>query len=74
MITLEQAKSMFEEMIKNSSEAYRLDQVSELALDDPIYVMIALDKEGNQIFPGEVFPSIRKSDGATVNFAFPAIG
>lgn len=74
MVTLEQAKSMFEDMIKNSSEAYRLDQVSEIALDDPIYVMIALDKEGNQIFPGEAFPSIRKSDGATINFAFPPTG
>lgn len=74
MVTLEQAKRMFEEMIKNSSEIYHLDQVSEIALDDPIYVMIALDKEGNQIFPGEVFPSIRKSDGATINFAFPPTG
>lgn len=74
MITLEQAKVMFEEMIKNSSEAYRLDQISEIAFDDPIYVMIALDKDGNQVFPGEVFPSIRKKDGTIVNFAFPATG
>lgn len=74
MITLEQAKAMFEEMISNSSQEYCIDQISELALDEPVYVMIALDKKGNQIFPGEVFPSIRKADGAVINFTFPATG
>lgn len=74
MVTLEQAKAMFEEMVKNSEETYRVDQVSEIAFDDPIYVMIALDGDGNQVFPGDVFPSIRKRDGATINFAFPATG
>lgn len=74
MITMEQAKAMFEEMIKNSDEEYCLDQISEIAFEEPIYVMIALDKDGNQIFPGEVFPSIRKKDGALIDFRFPAIG
>lgn len=74
MITLEQAKVMFEEMTKNSGKKYRLDQISEIAFDDPIYVMIALDEDGNQVFPGEVFPSIRKKDGAIINFTFPATG
>ena len=74
MITLEQAKSMFEDMVQSHGEGYRLDQVSEIAFEEPIYVMIALDKEGNQIFPGEVFPSIRKKDGALIDFEFPAIG
>lgn len=74
MITLEQAKAMFEEMIKNNGKEYRLDQISEIAFDDPIYVMIALDADGNQIFPGEVFPSIRKRDGAFIDFTFPATG
>ena len=74
MITLEQAKVMFEEMTKNSGKKYRLDQISEIAFDDPIYVMIALDEDGNQVFSGEVFPSIRKKDGAIINFTFPATG
>lgn len=74
MITMEQAKAMFEEMIKNSDEEYCLDQISEIAFEEPIYVMIALDKDGNQIFPGEVFSSIRKRDGALIDFKFPVTG
>lgn len=74
MITVEQAKAMFEEMIKNSDKKYRFDQISEIAFEDPIYVMIAIDEDGNQVFPGEVFPSIRKRDGAIINFRFPATG
>lgn len=74
MITLEQAKEIFEEMIRSNHEGYQLEQISEIAFDEPIYVMIATDREGNQVFPGEVFPSIRKKDGAVVNFTFPATG
>ena len=74
MITIDQAKEMFEEMIKNSEKDYYFDQISEIAFEEPIYVMIALDKNGNQVFPGEVFPSIRKKDGAIIDYWFPAIG
>lgn len=74
MITIEQAKVMFEEMIRNSNKEYRFDQISEVVLEEPLYVMIAVDEDGNQVFPGEVFPSIRKSDGAIVSFSFPATG
>ena len=74
MITIDQARAMFEEMINNSNKKYRFDQISEVALEEPLYVMIAIDQDGNQVFPGEVFPSIRKSDGAIVNFSFPATG
>jgi len=74
MITMEQARAMFEEMVKNSNKEYRLDQISEIALEEPIYVIIAVDKDGTQIFPGEVFPSIRKSDGAIIDFRFPTTG
>ena len=74
MITIEQAKAMFDEMIKNSKKKYFFDQISEIAFEDPIYVMIALDENGNQVFPGEVFPSIRKKDGAIVDYRFPATG
>lgn len=74
MISKDQARVMFDEMIKNSGKKYRFDQMSEIAFEDPIYVMIAIDEEGNQIFPGEVFPSIRKRDGALIDFEFPATG
>ena len=42
--------------------------------DDPIYAMIALDKDGEQIFPGEVFPSIRYTDGSLVFWEYPPTG
>lgn len=74
MITIEQARIVFEEMIRNSGKEYHLDQISEVSIEDPIYVMIALDKDGNQVFPGEAFPSIRKKDGALIDFVFPATG
>lgn len=74
MITIEQAKAMFEEMIKESDKEYYFDQISEIAFEEPIYVMIALDKNGNQVFPGEVFPSIRKKDGKVIDYHFPATG
>lgn len=74
MITQEHAKAMFEEMIRNNGKKYRFDQISEIAIEDPIYVMIAIDEDGNQVFPGEAFPSIRKRDGALVDFAFPSTG
>ncbi len=74
MITIDQAKAMFEEMIKNCEEEYSFDQITEIAFEEPIYAMIALDKNGNQVFPGEVFPSIRKKDGAIINFIFPITG
>ena len=74
MISMEQAKAMFEEMIKESDKEYYFDQISEIAFVEPIYVMIALDKNGNQVFPGEVFPSIRKKDGKVIDYRFPATG
>ena len=74
MITIDQAEEMFEEMIKESKKKYYLDQISEISFEEPIYVMIALDDNGNQIFPGEVFPSIRKKDGAIIDYRFPATG
>ena len=74
MISLDCAKRMFEEMVNTKGGGYCVEQVSEIAFEDPIFVMIALDSEGNQIFPGEVFPSIRKKDGKFVDFSFPATG
>ena len=33
MITIEQAKAMFDEMIKNSKKKYFFDQISEIAFE-----------------------------------------
>ena len=74
MITSEQAKKMFEEMIFSKRGEYQFEQMSEIVTDDPFYVMIAVDKNGNQVFPGEIFPSIRTRDGALIDYSFPETG
>lgn len=71
MITLEKAREMFAEMIAEKGGEYHMDQVWEIEFDDPIYVMTVLDKNDEQFLPGEVFPSIRKRDGALVDYEFP---
>lgn len=71
MITLEQAEAMFCEMVANSGKKYQVEKVWEIKFDDPIYVMMAIDKDGNKILPGDMFPSIRKEDGTVVDYNFP---
>lgn len=71
MVSLEQAKAIFADMIKQSGEPFEVEQVQEIQLEEPLYVMIALDEKGEQIFPGERFPSIRKADGALIDYSFP---
>lgn len=71
MITLEQAKKMFEDMIARSEKSYQMYEVWEIDLNEPIYVMTVIDEYGVQHFPGDPFQSIRKSDGALIDFEFP---
>lgn len=71
MITLEQATAMFETLLKNSAEKYTVQKIWEIQFDNPLYVMVVRDENGKQVFPGEVFPSIQKEDGAFVDFHFP---
>ena len=71
MLTLEQATIIFQKLIDEQKAEYTIDQISLIMFDDPIYVMIALDKNGKQIFPGEVFPSIRYADGSLVYWEDP---
>lgn len=74
MITLDQATELFREIVKKSEKKYMIETVWEISLDDPIYAMIAVDENGDQVFPGEVFPSIRKADGSLIDFSFPTTG
>lgn len=74
MITIEQAKQQFQKLVESSEKKYTIQTVWEISFDDPIYAMIAIDENGNQVFPGEVFPSIRKDDGSLVDFRFPITG
>ncbi len=72
MITLEQARSLFEDMISKSGKSYQIYEVWEIDITEPIYVMTVIDDKGVQHFPGNPFPSIRKSDGTAVDFHFPS--
>lgn len=71
MVTLEEATAIFQKLIDEQKEEYTLDQISLVMFDDPLYIMIARDKDGQQIFPGEVFPSIRYADGSLVLWEYP---
>ena len=74
MITLDQATKMFQKMVAEHNKPYKIEKVWEIMFDDPIYAVIVVDENGTQFFPGEVFPSIRKRDGAIIDFTFPATG
>ena len=71
MITLEQAKIMFAEMVKNAEEQYEVFEVWEIKLETPIYVMTVIDKNGDQRMPGDPFKSIKKETGELIDFVFP---
>ena len=71
MITLEQAESKFREIVSSCGEPVKISKVWEIQLEDPIYVVMCTDDGGNKIYPGERFPSIRKSDGSLVNWEEP---
>lgn len=71
MITIEQATRMFEEMVAKSNEKYQIEYIGEAEFEEPLYFMIVIDGQGKQRFPGEVFPCIRKADGALENYSFP---
>ena len=62
---------MFEDLISASEKPYEMYEVWEVEFDDPIYVMTVIDEEGIQHFPGSPFQSIRKRDGALIDFYFP---
>ena len=71
MITLDQATLIFKKMIADSGKEYRIDQVWEVELDEPIYVMSVIDKDGKRFLPGRLFPAINKLDGTLVPDEFP---
>lgn len=71
MITLEQAKIMFADMVAKSEKKFTIDDIWEIQFDDPVYVMTVVDTNGNQYLPGEKFPCIRKKDGTVIDYQFP---
>lgn len=71
MITLEQAKAMFADMVTKCAEKFTIDDIWEVQFDEPIYVMTVIDTDGNQYLPGVKFPSIRKKDGTVIDYQFP---
>ena len=71
MITLEQAKMIFADMVKNANDRYEVFEVWEIELETPIYVMTVIDENGNQRLPGDPFKSIKKDTGELIDFTFP---
>lgn len=71
MITLEQAERKFHEIVDSCEETFKITKVWEIQLEDPIYVVMCTDEHGTKIYPGERFPSIRKSDGSLVDWEEP---
>lgn len=71
-ITLEEATEMFEKMVEQE-KGYTVDQVWETRdpVFGPIFTMIAIDSEEEQVFPGIKLKSIRKEDGALVDYRIP---
>lgn len=71
MITLEQAEKKLRKIIAECDKSVKVLKVWEIQFDDPLYVVMCIDKNGDKIYPGERFPSIRKRDGAVVNWQEP---
>lgn len=74
MISLDDAKKMFEKMVQDSPKNYQIENVWEIKFDEPLYVMTVIDEHGERLFPGEAFPSINKNDGSLVNWTLPLMG
>lgn len=71
MITLEQAMNKFREIVSDCGESISIEKVWEIQFAEPVYVVLCTDCDGKKIYPGERFPSIRKSDGALVDWQEP---
>ena len=74
MITLLEAKKMFEQMLKETKAKCSIDDVWEIEVDEPIYVATVSDAEGNQFLPGEFLPCIKKENGELIDWKFPPTG
>ena len=72
MITLDQAKKIFSEMVEKAHDAFEIFEVWEMDIGYPIYVMTVIDTDGNQRFPGDPFQSIKKENGELIDFSFSA--
>ena len=58
-------------MIETSGGNYTLDFVMEAQFEEPLYVPVLIDENGEQLLPGEKLQSIEKSTGRLVDFIFP---
>ncbi len=71
MVTLKQAKEIFTDMVSKSEEKYEIFEIWEIEFGENLYIMTVIDEKGVQHFPGDPFPSIRKTDGSLIDFRFP---
>jgi hypothetical protein len=78
MISIQEAKKIAEQLIKNSGRNLTITSFSEIHSDDAdrdLYIFSVADKDTDEsFFFGELFPAIRKSDGKLVDFPMPPPG
>ena len=63
------AEKMFQEMI-SQYDGIRIEEIIEDE-DEGLFVLFAVKDDGYQLWPGELFPSIRIKDGELVDFSLP---
>lgn len=77
-ISREEARKIAEVLIRESGRDLRITDFSEIYSDDPdfdLYFFSVADAEtGESYYFGELFPAIRKADGALVDFSVPPPG
>lgn len=73
MISLEDARKIAQGLIEETKRTLEITVFSELngkTEEESLYIFGVKDPETNRhYYPGELFPSIRKTDGELVDFA-----
>lgn len=73
MISMEEARKIAQDLIDKSNRSLEITIISKLNAEkeeDALYLFGVKDPATNRhYYPGELFPSIRMSDGALVDFA-----
>lgn len=73
MISIEVARKIAQALIDESQRNLEITNITELngvTEEENIYIYGVKDPSNNRhYYPGELFPSIRKGDGALVDFA-----
>lgn len=73
MISIEKAREIAQSLIDRAERAFEITSISELhgnTEEESLYIFGVKDPKSNKhYYPGQLFPSIRKSDGELIDFA-----